>query len=138
MYLSTKLELRAAAVNPSRARMSTSIGSLRSSQSFAVIPTWLDLRDSHVAEIRMFERVLRESKTHFSPIKQTPDVNGLIDPITSISIPGNIRHLRHYISHKHRDRHWARLHALLTRKNHVFGPAESPAASVMHQMQFSC
>jgi hypothetical protein len=52
MYLSTELELQAAAVNPSRAGMSTSIGSLRSSQSFAVIPTWLDLRDPHVAETR--------------------------------------------------------------------------------------
>lgn len=95
---------------------------LRSSQSFATIPTRLDYclalismarpcsSNTYTCTVRVGDR------RHFCPLTCSNIVAGK---------PRPLKHYIRYVTHHARcNRHWAGLHALLGRENHVYGPAE--------------
>ena len=96
---------------------------LRSSQSFAMIPTTPALRVIHVAAIPTSNTDTFLSEIGHTSLQlkreQTSGVTLLHLRLQQAPILGALN-----TTYSRRDRHWAGLHTLLTRRNHVFGPAE--------------
>jgi hypothetical protein len=121
VHRTSQQELQAAAVKPGHAGILTSIDLCaqasrlrRSQRDWTLLPCvnthGACSSNTYTCTVRVGDR------RHFCPLTCSNIVAGK---------PRSLKHYIRYVTHHARcNRHWAGLHALLGRENHVYGPAE--------------